>query len=61
MINAAVEPTNRMIEILTWAENMMSMEREIMQLVNTNPTVADAYTTYKQAEEQLKIVATLVK
>jgi hypothetical protein len=57
----ALKPTDRMIEILAWAESMMNMEREIMKLINTNPAVADAYSTYKQAEEQLKIVATLVK
>jgi hypothetical protein len=59
--SATVEPTQRMVEILTWAERMMHMEREVMRLVDTNPTVADAYNTYKQAESQLKMVANLVK
>jgi hypothetical protein len=59
--SATVEPTQRMVEILTWAERMMHMESEIMQLVDSNPTVADAYHTYKQAESQLKMVANLVK
>ncbi|CAB4137858.1 hypothetical protein UFOVP328_108 [uncultured Caudovirales phage] len=59
--STTVEPTQRMVEILTWAERMMHMESEIMQLVDSNPTVADAYNTYKQAESQLKMVANLVK
>ena len=58
---ATVNPSQRMIEILEWAENKMHMEREVMKLVADNPTVADSYNNYKQAESQLKMVMTLVK
>lgn len=57
---ASVDPSQRMIEILEWAENKMHMEREVMELLAKNPTVADSYNNYKQAEAQLKMVMTLV-
>jgi hypothetical protein len=58
---ATVNPSQRMIEILEWAESKMHMEQEVMELLAKNPTVADSYNNYKQAESQLKIVMTLVK
>jgi hypothetical protein len=58
---ASVDPSQRMIEILQWAESKMHMEREVMKLVEENLTVADSYNNYKQAESQLKMVMTLVK
>jgi hypothetical protein len=58
---ASVDPSERMIQILEWAESKMHMEREVMELLAKNPTVADSYNNYKQAESQLKMVMTLVK
>lgn len=58
---ATVNPSQKMIEILEWAESKMHMEREVMELLAKNPTVADSYNNYKQAEAQLKMVMTLVK
>ena len=58
---ASVDPSQRMIQILEWAESKMHMEREVMELIAKNPTVADSYNNYKQAEAQLKVVMTLVK
>lgn len=58
---ASVDPSQRMIEILEWAENKMHMEREVMELLAKNPTVADSYNAYKEAESKLKMVMTLVK
>lgn len=56
----AIEPSNQMIDILTWAQEKMVQEDSIKKLVDTNPTVADAYATYQRAAEQLAIVAKLV-
>ena len=58
---ASVDPSSRMIEILEWAESKMHMEQEVMKLVADNPTVADSYNNYKQAEAQLKMVMTLIR
>lgn len=58
---ASVDPSQRMIEILQWAENKMHMEQEVMKLIADNPTVADSYNNYKEAEAKLKMVMTLIK
>ena len=58
---ASVDPSQRMIEILQWAESKMHMEQEVMKLIADNPTVADSYNNYKQAEAKLKMVMTLIK
>ena len=56
---AHINPSNRMIEILNWAESKLQQEREVMKMIETNATVADAYNQFKKAEEQLKVVMTL--
>jgi hypothetical protein len=56
---ASVEPSNRMIEILDWAQKKMTNEQEIQKRIKTNPTVADAYTTYQEAAEKLSVVMRL--
>lgn len=48
-------------EILRWAEAKMHQEREIMKLVETNPTVADAYRTYQEAADKLTVVMKLTQ
>ena len=58
---ATVDPSQRMIQILEWAESKMHMEREVMKMIETNPTVADSYNSYKEAEAKLKVVMNLVK
>lgn len=58
---ASVDPSQRMIQILEWAESKMHMEREVMEMLAKNPTVADSYNNYKEAEAKLKMVMTLIK
>lgn len=58
---ASVDPSQRMIEILQWAESKMHMEQEVMKLIAENPTVADSYNNFKEAEAKLKTVMALVK
>lgn len=58
---ATVDPSQRMIEILQWAESKMHMEQEVMKLIAENPTVADSYNNFKEAEAKLKTVMALVK
>lgn len=58
---ATVDPSQRMIQILEWAESKMHMEQEVMALLAKNPTVADSYNHYKEAEAKLKMVMNLVK
>lgn len=47
--------------ILEWAARRMYQEQQIEQLSRTNPTVADAVSAVKSAEEQLKMVMALVQ
>ena len=54
-----VDVSDQTKEILRWAEAKMNMEREIMKLVETNPTVADAYQTYQDAADKLTVVMKL--
>ena len=56
---ASVEPSNRMIEILDWAEKKIANEAVIQERIKTSPTVADAYTTYQEAAEKLSVVMRL--
>jgi hypothetical protein len=58
---ADINPSGKMMAILEWAERQMNEEAEIAKLVETNPTVADAYQAYQHARDQLKIVTNLVK
>lgn len=60
-VYASVDPSQRMIQILEWAESKMHMEQEVMKLLADNPTVADVYNNYKEAEAKLKVVMTLIK
>jgi len=59
--SAQIEPSLQMQEVLEWAQVHMLQDRKIKELVETNPTVADAYQTYQKASEQLAIVANLVQ
>ena len=61
MNSAHMDVSNKTREILRWAEAKMNQEREIMRLVESNPTVADAYQTYQDAADRLAVVMTLVK
>ena len=56
-----IDVSGKTREILQWAEAKMHQEREIMQLVETNPTVADAYNTYKEAADKLAVVMKLTQ
>ena len=47
--------------ILRWAQSKMNEERRVAELAKANPTVADAVSAVKLAEEQLKIVVKLVE
>lgn len=58
---AQIEPSSQMQEVLEWAMERMLMDRRIQNLIETNPTVADAHATYVKAAEQLAIVANLVQ
>jgi hypothetical protein len=59
--HADINPSGKMMAILEWAEHQMNEEAEIAKLIETNPTVADAYQAYKHTRDQLKIVTNLVK
>lgn len=56
-----VDVSQKTKDILQWAEAKMSMEREIMKLIETNPTVADAYKTYQDAADKLEVVMKLTQ
>ena len=56
-----IDVSGKTREILQWAEAKMHQEREIMQLVETNPTVADAYRTYQEAADKLTVVMKLTQ
>jgi hypothetical protein len=58
--SAMIAASEKMKEIMSWAESKMHMEREITQMLD-NPTVADAYKSVKEAEEKLLVVMTLVQ
>lgn len=58
---ASIEPSSQMQEVLEWAMERMLMDRRIQDLIETNPTVADAHATYVKAAEQLAVVAKLVQ
>lgn len=47
--------------ILDWAEKRMHEDQRIQDLVKKNPTVADAYSTYKDAADRLKVVMELTR
>lgn len=49
------------IAALDWANKKMSEETKIQDLAKTNPTIADAYNTYLDAQEKLKVVLTLTE
>lgn len=59
--SVSVEPSSQMCQVLEWAQEKMWQDQRIRELVETNPTVADAHATYVQAAEQLAIVAKLVQ
>ena len=59
--HAMIDVSNKTREILQWAESKMHMEREIMKLVETNATVADAWNTYLDAGKKLEVIMALVK
>lgn len=45
--------------ILDWAENKMMYEELAAKLAKENPTIADALSSVKEAEEKLKLVLIL--
>jgi hypothetical protein len=48
-------------EVIDWAGRKMDEEQRWREMAEKNPAILDAYTKFKQAEEQLKIVEALVK
>lgn len=58
-ITTSISMSHRAQEIMNWADEKMKTEQDIMKVIETNPTVADAYATYKNAEEKLVMVMTL--
>lgn len=48
-------------QMLDWVEKKMHEDRRIQHLVDSNPTVADAYATYKDAADKLRVVIELTK
>ena len=61
MNSAHMDVSNKTREILRWAEAKMNQEREIMRLVESNPTVADVYQDYLEAGKKLEVIMALVK
>lgn len=59
--NVVISLTHAADAIMVWAEMKMLEERRIAELAKTNPTVADAASALKTAEEQLRVVMALVK
>lgn len=59
--HGSIDVSSKTRDILQWAEAKMHMEREIMQLVETNPTVADAWNSYLDAGKKLEVIMALVK
>jgi hypothetical protein len=56
---ASVGLNQQAIEILNWAGKKMMEEAKLEELAKDNPTIADALSKYKEAEEQLKVILTL--
>lgn len=59
--NATVSLSAEAELIFQWATIKMAEDLRIAKLAETNPTVADAAQTLKTAEEQLRVVMSLVK
>ena len=47
------------ISALDWASKKMQEETRIQELAKDNVTIADAWTKYQEAQDQLKVVLTL--
>ena len=56
-----IELTGIATEVITWAERKMHEERRLKQMAETNPALKDAIEALQRAEEQVRIVAALVK
>lgn len=56
-----VELTGEVQAILTWARIKMAEEARIQELADKHPSVADAVDAVKRAQEQVRIVASLVQ
>ena len=59
--DSQIELTGIATEVITWAERKMHEERRLKELAATNPTLKDAIEALQRAEEQVRIVATLVQ
>jgi len=58
---ASVGLTDEAESLLDWAKQKRAEEFEINELAKSNATLADAVAVLKQAQEQVKILAALVK
>ena len=59
--SATVNLSHNAVNILRWAEQKMLEEAERNKLAETNPAIKDLINQIKEKEEQLKVVATLLK
>jgi hypothetical protein len=57
--SASISLSSKASTIMKWAEEKMKAERDIMKAIETSPAVADAYKSFKEAEEKLLVVMTL--
>lgn len=58
---ASVDLTQRTLDIFRWAEQRMADDQRLQELIKDNPTVADAFNAYKDAQDKLQVVVSLVQ
>lgn len=59
--SATINLNGNAISILKWAERKMQEEFELEKLAETNPAIKDLLNQIKEKEDQIKMVATLLK
>ncbi len=58
---ATVGVTPRTQCVLEWAEKRMLDDQRLEHIIKDNPTLEDAYQTYKDAAEKLRVLVTLTQ
>jgi hypothetical protein len=58
--NVEVSLTGAAISALDWCQKKMAEETRIKELAKKSVTVADALAKYEEAQEQLKLILTLI-
>ena len=59
--NITLDTTAEVTGILQWAKVKMKEEAELKKLAESNATIKDLLSTIKNAQQQIKVVQTLIK